>query len=116
MLVVTPLLLDFGAVRKNTTVTNTFLVENAGACRFDIQASVSSPFQIISGGTYSLELRTVGVVIITYTPSGLPADKETVFVTGAAGARIMVTGSLCTSRPCAVTRRVMSPRVLAESQ
>jgi hypothetical protein len=105
VLVVMPSVVDFGAVEKNTTVTNTFLVENLGGRTFEMNATVSGPFRIVSGGSCSMEPRTVGVVTIAHTPSGAPIDKEMVLCTGAGGARVLLTGRLSTSLLSDVERR-----------
>jgi hypothetical protein len=116
VLVVTPSAVDFGAVEKNTTVTNTFLVENVGGSTFEMNAAVSGPFRIVSGGSYSLEPRTVGVVTIAYTPSGAPIDKEIVLCTGAGGARVVVMGRPATALPSDLERwRLVAPHDLDES-
>lgn len=104
-------------MEKKTTVTKTFLVENVGGARFQMNATVSGPFRIVSGGSYSLEPRTVAVVTIAYTPSGAPIDKEMVLCTGAGGARVVVMGRLSTGSPSDVNPwKLMSPHDLNESE
>jgi hypothetical protein len=92
VVMVTPMVLDFGVVKTNSTVTNTFLIENAGGGKLVGKASVSPPFKIISGGTYSLKENTAQIVTITYTPSRAPVDSQTVTFTGGGGAKAIATG------------------------
>jgi hypothetical protein len=116
VLVVIPSIVDFGGVEKNTTVTNTFLVENLGGSSFEMRAAVSGPFRIVCGASYLLEPRTVGVVTIAYTPSGAPVDEAMVSCTGAGGARVVLRGRVSKVWPAEVERRkIESPHELDES-
>jgi len=92
VVMVTPMVLDFGSVKAGTTVTNTLLLENAGGGKLVGKASVPAPFKIISGGSYSLKENSAQVVTITYTPGRAPADTQTVTFTGGAGGKATVTG------------------------
>jgi len=92
-------------VEKNTTVTNTFLVENVGGGRCEMNATVFRPFRIVFGGNCFLGPRTVGVVTIAYTPGGAPIDQGMVICTGAGGARVVGMGRLSTSLPSDLDRR-----------
>jgi hypothetical protein len=92
IVMVTPMTLDFGAVKGHTTVTNTLLVENAGGGKLVGKATVAAPFKIISGASYSLKEDTAQVVTIIYTPNSASADTQTVTFTGGGGAKVAVTG------------------------
>jgi len=89
---VSPHVMNFGSVPVNTSVTNSFLVENWGGGKLVGMASVSKPFKILSGGTYRLGAADAQVVTISYTP--IAAGKDTNFVqfTGGAGALVPVKG------------------------
>src|SRR5207248_330035 len=54
VMIVSPSPLSFGSVAANRTVTNTIVVQNGGGGTLAGAASVSDPFRIASGGTYSL--------------------------------------------------------------
>ncbi len=98
VIVVSPMTLDFGAVPKGHTVTNTFLVENAGGGRLTGKASVPAPFKIIDGASYDLVRNEAQVVTITYRPGKAQTDKQTVKFTGGSGAKATVTGKLAPGR------------------
>jgi hypothetical protein len=90
---VTPMVLDFGRVASNTTATATFLVENMGSGKLVGKATVPAPFKIVAGGDYTLRGNEAQVVTITYQPSGVAPDTQTVEFTGGGGAKATVTGN-----------------------
>jgi len=92
VVMVTPMVLDFGLVKGGTTVTNTLLIENAGGGKLVGKASVSAPFKIISGGSYSLKENSAQVLTITYTAGRDAADTQAVTFTGGAGGKATLTG------------------------
>jgi hypothetical protein len=92
VVMITPIVLDFGLVKAGSTATNTLLVENAGGGKLVGKASVAAPFKIISGGSYSLKENTAQVVTITYTAGRSTADTQTVMFTGGGGGKVNVTG------------------------
>jgi len=98
VVMVTPLTLDFGSVQPKTTVTNTFLVENAGGGKLVGKATVPAPFKIVSGESYSLKENAAQVLTITYTPGRNALDTQTVTFTGGGGAKALVTGKLAGAR------------------
>jgi hypothetical protein len=91
---VTPTAMDFGAVPNTVTVTNTFLVENAGGGKLVGKVQVAPPFKIISGGSYRLDRNETQIVYITYTPGQGTNDTQKVTFSqkGATGTYVMVTG------------------------
>jgi hypothetical protein len=92
VVMVTPMSLDFGAVKNHTTATNTLLVENAGGGKLVGKATVAPPFKIISGANYTLKEDAAQLIVITYTPGSAPAVTQTVTFTGGGGAKVTVTG------------------------
>jgi hypothetical protein len=105
VMVVTPTQIDFGAVAQSTTVTNSFLVENAGGGTLVGTATVPPPFKILSDGTYSLRPGEIQVLTITYTPSGGSNDIQVVTFTGANPANAKVQGRLAASPPRVFKRK-----------
>jgi hypothetical protein len=79
---VSPTTLDFGAVARQESATNSFLVENVGSGILVGQATVPPPFKILSGGSYRLERNAAQVVTIVYTPDGAPTNTQTVIFSG----------------------------------
>jgi len=94
VIVVSPRAIDFGAVSRKGTVTNTFLVENWGGGKLVGKVSVPKPFKILSGGSYRLGPADAQVVTISYTPSGAPVDTNLVKFTGGSGTSASVVGRL----------------------
>lgn len=100
MTVVSPPSIDFGAVRRKETATNTFLVENLGPGRLVGRATVAPPFKIISGATYDLTRLQAQIVTVTYTPSGAPTDTQSItFPGGGAVVTATVSGRLSKAPP-----------------
>jgi hypothetical protein len=94
VVMVTPIVLDFGSVKSNTTATNTLMVENAGGGKLVGKATVAPPFRIISGANYSLKEDTAQLVTVIYTPTTSGTDTLTITFTGGGGAKATVTGKL----------------------
>jgi hypothetical protein len=99
VVMVTPLVLDFGSVRAKNTTTNTLLISNAGGGKLVGKATVAPPFKIISGDNYTLRENAAQVVTITYTPSHATNDSEAVNFSGGGGAKVQVTGRLKAEPP-----------------
>jgi hypothetical protein len=77
-----PPTLDFGAVPRNESATNSLVVENVGSGVLVGKATVAPPFRILSGGTYKLERNAAQVVTIVYTPDGAPTNVQMVTFSG----------------------------------
>jgi hypothetical protein len=104
---VSPATLDFGAVARKESATNSIVVENVGSGILVGQATVPLPFKILSGGSYTLERNAAQVVMIVYTPNGAPTNSQTVKFSGKDNeASATVIGRLSTvSRPKHPKRR-----------
>lgn len=94
VVMVKPLVVDFGSVRSHTTATNTMMVENAGGGKLVGKATVAPPFKIISGANYNLKEDTAQLLTIIYTPTPAGTDTQTIAFTGGGGAKVTVTGKL----------------------
>jgi len=105
--VVSPPTLDFGAVRRAESATNSLVVENVGAGILEGEATVPPPFKILSGGKYRLARNTSQVVTIVYTSNGAPTNAQVVRFSGKDHeASATVTGGLSTKpRPKPVKRK-----------
>ena len=98
-IVVSPTRLEFGALRRGESATNSFLVENVGSGMLVGKAAVPPPFRIRSGADYKVPRNGAQVVTIVYTPNGAPTNTEVVtFTGGTADITATVTGSLSTKR------------------
>lgn len=105
VLVITPATLDFGPVLTNTTATNTFLVENAGRGKVAGKATVSPPFKVIDGGSYSLTRKEKQLVTVVYAPRAYTGsnDVRSISFTGAGTAEATVMGRPVRTRPTAAS-------------
>src|SRR5262245_17309372 len=92
VIVVTPAKINFGTAARNHSLTNTFLVENAGSGKLVGKASVPPPFKILDGETYELKGNEAQIVTIIYTGGDSPVVTNTVKFTGGGGAKATVIG------------------------
>jgi len=95
---VAPMTLNFGPVAAGATATNAFVVENMGSGKLVGAATVAAPFQILSGGDYTLRHKEAQIVTVTYKPSGAVSDTQTVHFTGGGGVKATAVGQLAVPR------------------
>jgi len=89
---VTPPSHDFGGVLLGVGTTEPFLIENTGGGTLNGRASVSLPFSIISGGSYSLESGESQILRVGFSPTSSGTFSETV-VLSCGGGEIIVMGT-----------------------
>ncbi|MBI3853207.1 MAG: hypothetical protein HY298_23400 [Verrucomicrobia bacterium] len=89
---VSPSQLDFGSVTTNTGREMSFTVQNSGAGTLAGTATVSAPYAIISGGTFSLGANQSQTVTVRFDPTTLGSVNRTVTLTGGGGAAVSVIG------------------------
>src|SRR5690242_21273458 len=82
VVMVTPMVLDFGPVKTHSTATNTLVVENAGGGKLVGKATVSPPFKIIAGANYNLKEDAAQLLTVIYTPTTAGTDTQTITFTG----------------------------------
>ncbi|MBI2432635.1 MAG: S8 family serine peptidase, partial [Candidatus Hydrogenedentes bacterium] len=90
---VTPASRDSGTVNLGSCTTRAFKVTNTGAGTLTGSASVSAPFSISSGGSYSLANGQSQWVYVNFCPTATGAANKTVAFTGGGGATATVTGA-----------------------
>jgi len=95
--------LDYDSVSVGDYLDKTFTVTNSGGGILNGTASVSSPYSVISGASYSLSAGQSQVVTIRFSPTSAGPSSQTVTFTGAAGATRTVTGTGVPSSQIAVT-------------
>ena len=112
---VTPSALDFGSVSVGETADLTFTVENDGEETRSGEATVSAPFSIVSGGTYSLGAGQSQAVTVRYSPTSKGSHSSNVFFTGDGQVTRTVSGNavLPNSAPTSLT---LSAASVAENQ
>lgn len=89
-----PSAMNFGSILTNTTKNLTFTVSNSCGGTLIGTATTSSPYSIVSGGSYSLITNQIQVVTVKYAPTVVSAsDLGTVTCTGGGGATVSLTGS-----------------------
>jgi hypothetical protein len=94
-----PANLDFGSIFAGTTKDLTVIVQNTGAGVLGGNASASSPFSIVSNGSYSLGSNQSQVVTIRYSPSGTGNHSQMITFTGGGGGSIIANGSVAPVLP-----------------
>jgi hypothetical protein len=99
---VTPANWDFGTIPVGTNADQTFTVQNTGSAALSGSASVSAPFSIVSGGSYTLAAGLGQAVIVRYSPTTAGSDSATVTFSGGDGATVSVSGT-ATAAPGALT-------------
>ena len=82
-----------GTISPGMTNSVTYTVQNGGGGTLSGSASVSSPFSIVSGGSYSLAAGQNQSVVVQYSPTVVGTNTQTVTFTGGGGATATVTGS-----------------------
>jgi hypothetical protein len=90
---VTPSNLDFGSILVGSISNKTLCVTNSGAGTLIGSASVSAPFSIVSGGTYSLGPNQGQAVMVGYAPTAVGTNTTSVNFTGGGGASAGVAGA-----------------------
>ena len=90
---VTPSLQDFGSVNIGSTADKNFTVQNSGGGTLSGSASTSSPFSIVSGGSYSLGAGASQTVTARFSPTSAGTFMGNVTFTGGGGATKTLTGT-----------------------
>jgi hypothetical protein len=90
---VTPNSLNFDSTPAGSITNLTLTVMNAGGGTLSGAASVQAPFQIISGGVYTLGSNQSQTVTVRYAPTRTETDSQSITFTGGGGATIAVNGS-----------------------
>lgn len=104
LLAISPSMLDFGLVPAGETRTNFFLITNEGGGRLEGKAIVldprqglaatgKGPFQVVAGGTYSLESGAAQKVAILYHAGRAVREAAIIQFTGGGGANLAVSGA-----------------------
>ncbi|HOX56472.1 MAG TPA: hypothetical protein PLC99_06240 [Verrucomicrobiota bacterium] len=89
---VSPSARNFGSLALGTSSNLTFTIQNVGGGALSGTATVSAPFSILSGGTYSLGANQSQTVTVRYAPSVAGAYSANVTFTGGGGAVALVSG------------------------
>jgi hypothetical protein len=99
VIMVSPNSLDFGTLFTNTATNLTFTVINVGGGTLAGSVSVPAPFQVVSGGTYSLGSNQPQTVTIQFNPTAAGPASQTVTFSGGGGATATVTGTGYAKQP-----------------
>jgi|GEM_PF-4844731 len=92
VIAVTPASQEFGSIEVGTTSERTFMVQNVGGGMLSGNASVSSPYSIVSGETYNLGGGASQIVTVRYSPTAAGTHDREVTFTDGGGATRLVTG------------------------
>gem|GEM_PF-1147622 len=90
---VTPTSLNFGNVTVGSVADRTFTVQNSGSGTLSGSAATTTPFSIVSGGSYSLGGGSSQTVTVRFSPTSAAIFTGNVTFTGGGGATRSVTGT-----------------------
>ena len=99
VILVSPSSLDFGTVLTNTGANLTLTVQNTGGGTLTGVASVSSPFQIVSGGTYNLGSNQTQTVTVRFNPTAAGTFNQPISFNGGNGAGATLGGLAYVMQP-----------------
>jgi len=116
---VNPGSISYGTVCAGTSVTNSFTVKNAGTGLLSGSATVSAPFNVVSGGSYSLGAGQTQLVTVTFSPlvasnnnQIVSLNNQIVSFSGGGGTSVMVSG-IATNPPVRPPLTVITERITA---
>jgi hypothetical protein len=99
VIAVSPAQLSFGLVTVGASKTLSFTVRNTGGGILAGSARVASPFEIVSGGTYSLGSNQSQTVVLRYSPAATGTHTQSVIFSGGGGATVRVSGDSLAAVP-----------------
>jgi hypothetical protein len=94
MLQVNPGSIGYGTVPAGTSATNSFTVRNIGTGMLSGSATVGAPFNVMSGGSYSLAAGQTQAVVVVFSPVVAGNYSQSVNFSGAGGTNVTVSGSV----------------------
>jgi hypothetical protein len=89
---VSPHTLDYGSVILGTSKDLTVTVQNSGGSQLAGSVAVSSPFSVLSGGSYTLGQGESQSVTLRFTPSSEGNSTTTAAFSGGGGATVSLIG------------------------
>ena len=95
---INPASYNFGILPSGQRAVASFLVQNVGGGTLSGSASVSPPFQVVSGSPYNVASNSATTVQIAYDPAAIN-DQATVNFTGGGGASARVSGAVVYVQP-----------------
>ena len=98
---------DFGYIQVGSVTDALFTVENKGGGILTGSATVSSPFAVISGGSYNLPSGQTQTVTVRYSPSSTGSHSNNLIFTGGSGTCRPLTGR--TWAPYVRSMQVVTP-------
>ena len=105
---VTPGSIAYGTILNGTSKTNSFTVQNLGTGTLIGTASVSAPFSIVSGGSYSLGAGASQLVTVVFSPTVATNYSQSVSFTGGNGTNATVSGGATNAPPILPTVSAIS--------
>jgi hypothetical protein len=105
--------LDFGSIPFGRVRKLSFTVQNVGGGLLTGAATVSAPFSILTGNSYSLQNSQTQIITVEYSPDSLGIHMAVVHLTGGDGSAITVMGSV---KPQRMPPRPGAPNTPGASQ
>ena len=112
---VTPATQDFGTVPVGGSADKSFTVKNLGGDILTGNASTSSPFSIVSGGSYSLAAGQSQLITVRFSPTATGVFLGNVAFTGGGDAGGLLTGAGVTTSTLTITKTGASNGTVASN-
>lgn len=93
MIGVSPSALNFSSTQVGTSKDLLVTVRNEGGGTLSGSAAVAAPFQVVSGGSYTLGSNQAQTVTIRYSPTVAGNDNRNITFSGGGGAIVVASGS-----------------------
>jgi hypothetical protein len=108
---VTPATIVYGTLLSGTSKTNSFTVQNVGGGTLSGTASVGAPFNVLSGGSYSLGSNQSQTVTMVFSPAMAGNYSQNVSLSGGGGTNTIVSGNATNVPPVLPTVSAISVNV-----
>ena len=95
---ITPAQAAFDTITTEETASKTFTLSNTGTETLTGVATAAAPFEIVSGGTYTLSPGQSQAVVVLFAPAAAGDYAAALGFTGGGGANALVTGSATSSK------------------
>jgi hypothetical protein len=111
---VNPGTIVYGTLPAGTSGTNSIMVQNIGTGTLSGSATVSAPFNVVSGGNYSLGAGQTQAVVVAFNPMVASNYNQSVSFSGGGGTNVMVSGSV-TNGPTPPSSTIVIEKVTAST-
>ena len=111
---VNPGTIVYGTLPAGTSATNSIMVKNTGTGTLNGSATAAAPFNVVSGGNYSLSAGQTQAVVVVFSPVLASNYSQNVSFSGGGGTNVTVSGSV-TSSPAPPAPTIVTEKVTAST-